>query len=410
MKRLLLALAVLLPAIGVAQTNQCIGVATEVLAHRYVKRTTINNVQSQAGTWVIGSYAGNWDTYVQQTAMYEGFQSHYGTQSIQNGPSTVTFNDTPSVNGTGTYSNSNGHLAACDQWPYTMSIGTTWDIQEVDAPEIENLPPGDGEGVPSLWYFEDAPSAVPAHVGFSGGYLYQYANLTYNKNCLGNDTCNGDPTWSEQDGEGSITIDSNGKVSSTGPSDECEVYDASVEATLSGWKVDSLIWVNAPAGAQLPSDMSVSTDKWEIDSSGETTAGYMTRHPWELVGICGLAIPSMAINETFGSWSEPGATSGWTGDPVETDKDRFPGKFCPSCRTYGGEYYFEDVIGAPAAEGTPSPIYTGSGPNYTYSTVIKTTSDQKWYVGDQTPHGDGTEILDLSVKYYQDHGTSIENP
>ena len=223
MKRLLLALALLLPVLGVAQ-NQCIGTTTQLLAHRYVKRTTINNVQSQAGTWVVGSYAGNWDTYVQQTAKYEGSQSHYGTQSIQNGPSTVTFNDTPSSKGTGIYSNSNGHVAYCDQWPYTTSIGTSSDTQEVDAPEIENLPAGNGEGVPSLWYFEDAPSAVPAHVGYSGSYLYQYANLTYNKNCLGNDTCNGDPTWSEQDGEGSITIDSNGKVSSTGPSDECEVY------------------------------------------------------------------------------------------------------------------------------------------------------------------------------------------
>ncbi len=410
MKRLAIALAFLVPAIGIAQTNECVGMTTEILAHRYVKRTTINNVQSQAGTWVVGSYAGNWDTSVQQTAYYEASQSHYGTQSTQNGSSTVTFNDTPSSNGTGTYSNLNGHQAYCDQWPYTTSTGGSWDSQEVEAPEIESLPQANGDGVPSLWYFKDAPSAVPANVGYGGGYAFQYANLTYNKNCLGNDTCSGNPTWSKVDSEGSITVNSSGVLQSTGPSAGCGEYSAIVEATLSGWTVDSLIWVNAPVSGQLPFGKSVSTDKWEVDASGETTTGYMTRHPWEVVGICGFAIPSMAINETFGTWSEPGATSGWTTDPGESHHDRFPGSFCPTCRSYGGQYFFEDVIGAEAVMGTPTPVWTGPGPTYMYNTVIKTTSLQKWFIGVQTPHGNGTEILNLNIKLYQDHGFSVKNP
>ena len=82
MKRLLLILFSFLPALGFAQINECVATGvfapTEILAHRYVKRTTINNVQSQAGTWVVGSYAGNWDTYVEQATYYGGTLSHWG--------------------------------------------------------------------------------------------------------------------------------------------------------------------------------------------------------------------------------------------------------------------------------------------------------------------------------------------
>ena len=174
--------------------------------------------------------------------------------------------------------------------------------------------------------------------------------------------------------------------------------------------MDSLIWVNAPVGAQLPYGKSVSTDKWE-DAGGETTTGYMTRHPWAVVGLCGWAIPSMAINETFGSFSEPGATSGWTDDPTASKSDRFYGSFCPTCRVYGGQYFFEDVLAAgPGIIGTPSPLYTSPGPTYSYSTVIKTTNLQKWFIGIQTPNGNGTEVLNLNLKYYRDHAFSTKNP
>lgn len=279
---------------------------TAILAHRYVKRTSINNVQSQAGTWVRGTYAGNWDTFVRQRAYYEGLQSHpTGTDTTQNGDATVTFNDTPSSKGTGTYSNSNYHEANCDVPPFAQSTGTSGDVQEVDAPEIENLPDSN-----ALWYFgSGTPGAVPVNVGYGGGFAYQYANLTYNKNCVFNDTCSGTPSWGENDPEGAISVSSSGVMTSTKGHANCE-YNSAATATLNGWTVSTPgILVNWATGVTKPSNEDVETIRWQ--DSGGLGDGYMTKHPWQANDNCGSnAIPSMAINETFGIFDRFGVTTG----------------------------------------------------------------------------------------------------
>ena len=342
MKRLLLALTFFVPAFGIAQTDECIGATTDILARRYVNRTTINDVQSQAGTWVVGSYAGNWDTSVQQRAYYEGSQSHYGAQTIQNGPSTITFNDTPSSKGTGSYANFNSHQASCDKWPYTTSAGTSSDTQQVDAPEIESLPYSN-----ALWYFgSGTPSAVPAHVGFDGGYAYQYANLTYDKNCLDDDACDGSVTWGEIDTPGAISVTSVGVLTSTKGHSTCS-WDSAVTATLDGWTISESILVAKPTGVTRAYGQSVTTS--------QLSNGYGTDHPWEVNDTCGYKLPSMAVNETFGAFSEHASvTAGW-GDPTASH---------PS--GWADEYFFTDRIGADDELGPPTwdpaPEYTGPGP------------------------------------------------
>ena len=94
-------------------------------------------------------------------------------------------------------------------------------------------------------------------------------------------------------------------------------------------------------------------------------------------------------------------------DPSPPFSDRFVNKFCSTCREYGVQYFFEDVVGAPNGAGGPAPVYTGSGPNYTYITIIKQTEDQKWFIGTAT-NGDGYEVFDGGLEYYQDHGSTHE--
>ncbi len=303
---------------------QCVGAATQFLAHRYVKRRSLNNVESQAGTIVIGRYAENWDTAVQSTAFRDQTQTHYSVASAQNAASYVTFNDTPSSDGAGTYSNSNSHQAYCDVSPYAANIGFSSDSQAVKAPEIGNMPDSN-----ALWYFgPGTPGAVPIHVGRrSGSYAYQYANLTYNTNCLSDDVCAGAPTWGEIDPEGAISVSSSGVPESTGGHDACS-RDSVVTATLDGRQVaGEPIFVNRPVGVRRPSKPSVRTVVWRD--------GYRTIHPWEVYDTCGSIIPSVALNETFGDFSKPGVVSGWP-EPPESASSGY----------VVSDEYWEDSIGA----------------------------------------------------------------
>ncbi len=370
---------------------QCVGETTDgettqFLAHRYVKRKSLNNVESQAGTIVIGPYRENWDTEVLSTAYRDQTVTHSGAASAQNAASYVTFNDTPSSDGVGTYSNVNSHQASCDVYPYTTNIGLSSDSQAVEAPTIGNMPFSS-----ALWYFgPGTPGAVPVNVGhYSGSYAYQYANLTYNTNCLSNDVCDGAPTWGEIDPEGAISVSSSGVLESTGGHDACS-RDSAVTATLDGWQVVSEpIFVNRPVGVRRASNQSVRTTVWRD--------GYRTIHPWEVYDTCGQKIPSTALNETFGSFSKPGVVSGWP-DPPESNSSGYGA---------ASNEYWEDSIAATSNTWDPDPVYTGSAPPYTYSTLIVKTDDQKWYIG-TTARGSGIKIFDGSAEWYQGHGHSEE--
>ncbi len=82
---------------------------------------------------------------------------------------------------------------------------------------------------------------------------------------------------------------------------------------------------------------------------------------------------------------------------------------CGSCPVFGGQYFFVDVIGADSASSTwnPDPVYTGSGPSYTYNTVILKNTDQKWHIGTET-NGSGLKIFDGEAKWFRDHGSSTQ--
>lgn len=121
--------------------------------------------------------------------------------------------------------------------------------------------------------------------------------------------------------------------------------------------------------------------------------GYNTHHPWEPYGTCGWAIPSMAINEVFGGFSEHnGASGAWANDPTPGNGDRY----------LATEWYFEDGIGA--VGGVPAPVYTASGPPsdpYSYFTKLK-SGVQEWFIGSET-FGVGVSMFYGTLEWYQDH-------
>ena len=247
-----------------------------------------------------------------------------------------------------------------------------------------------GRAPTCLWYFgPGTPRAVPTHVGhYSGSCAYQYANLTYSANCLSNDVCTGTPTWGEIDPEGAVSVSASGVLESTDGHDACS-HNSAVTATFDGWKVVSEpILVKRPVGVRRASRQSVRTGVWKN--------GYRTVHPWEVYDTCNEIIPSTVLNETFGNFSKPGVVSGWS-DPPES-----------SASGYGdSDEYWEDSIGATSNTWNPDPVYTSSGPPYTYDTLIMKTGDQKWFIG-TTSNGSGIKIFDGSAEWYQDHGHSKE--
>ena len=159
-------------------------------------------------------------------------------------------------------------------------------------------------------------------------------------------------------------------------------------ATLDGWQISVQVFVNHPTGVGRAYGQSVRTVVWNN--------GYRTIHPWEVYDNCNNKIPSIALNETFGDFSKPGAISGWT-EPSEDDTAGY----------VANNYYWEDSIGASSNTWNPDPVYTSSGPPYTYNTLIMETDDQKWYIG-TTTNGSGIKIFDGSAEWYQDHGHSEE--
>ena len=178
-------------------------------------------------------------------------------------------------------------------------------------------------------------------------------------------------------------------MSSTKGHSTCS-YDSAATATLDGWTITSAaILVNWPTGESVPSGKSVSTGIWG--------GGFRTDHPWEVDDNCGNVIPSMAVNETFGNFTEHASvTSGWP-DPAEGSSTWFP----------QGEYWFIDSIAADGGGSyVPDPVYTGSGPTYTYNTKLKWAT-QKWFIG-TTTNGSGHQMFDGDVEFYRDHGITKE--
>jgi hypothetical protein len=349
--------------------GQC-GSPTFLRVH-HLWRVGFNEIEALAGTQVVGDFWYNWNTSVSSAEYRNGSLLHYGTASGTGDLSSVQWNDAPSSVGVGTFTTSNFHSAQCGS-NYTSS--SSGDSLAVVSPTISNLPYNN-----SLWYFgSGTPDAVPIY----GGYAYQYADLTFVKNCNPGDTCSGSPSWSKVDPSGLISITSGGRLKSAAGG-TCG-YDSAVTATLSGWQIAEPIMVNSPEFLAAPRDPD--TRQWN--------SGYQTWVYWVVADACSPAnaVPSVALYETFGAFHNPGVISGWT-DPTATGASGY--NF--------DTYTFYDAIGAWGSY-NPTPTFTSQSPPYTYNSIIKYAS-QSWFVGTQSVNS-GRRVFLGTIEYYRDHGDS----
>ena len=122
---------------------QCYGASTQKINIRRAVRTGFNEVETFAGTQVVGAYWFNWSLIVDVTAKVGSTTLHTGSDDYTYGDPGVTYSasptwhDSPSTKGTGTYSVTSSHRYICgaedNTYPDYHSVG-------VNEPEIDNLP------------------------------------------------------------------------------------------------------------------------------------------------------------------------------------------------------------------------------------------------------------------------------
>ena len=364
----IIGVVLLIPTIGMAQCGPA-----ELWGIRYAGREGFNDVLIRAGSVVIGEYSFNWHVEVDTVARINS--EVLADESYESDNGYVMHEDyyEPSEEGIGLYSVTNHHLFSCGG---DVEEDDFYDSTYVTAPTIGSLPYNN-----ALWYFgSGTPDAVPTAIG----YAYQFSNLTFNKNCSGEDICTGTVAWSELDPYSKISVNSSGVLKSTAGG-TCS-YDSSVRATLDGWTIDALIAVNSPEFLSHSQDED--TDPW--------LTGYETHEFWSVRDSCDPAnfVPSLALREEFGTFSNPGVVEGWP-DPSITHASGFNNT----------TWDFYDTIGAQGIIGwNPFPDWTTGSPPYTYNDVIK-YADQRWFVGSEDP-GAGRNVFNGVIRYYLDHGDS----
>ena len=69
------------------------------------------------------------------------------------------------------------------------------------------------------------------------------------------------------------------------------------------------------------------------------------------------------------------------------------------------ETVFRDYVWANDQTYNPVPVFTVSGPPFTYTTLIQSAS-HKYYVGTNTFSG-GTQVFNGNIYYFKDHGDTF---
>jgi hypothetical protein len=374
--RLILSLSLVL-GLSATCSGQC-GDSVRLYAVNHVDRSAFNTVDTLAGTQVIGDYSFNWYTYVSASVTKGGQQLHSASDDGYE-ISGVQFLDAPSDYGPGTWLSSNYHYAECDVY-WTDYVSTP--SRTVNQPTIGNLPYEN-----YLWYFgPGTPGAVPT---VNGGYYYQYANLTFNKNCGAGDTCSGTPTWSEDDPNGYISLScstcSGSTMQSTGAG-TCSTTDSSVTATLNGWAVGP---VNI--GVASPSEL---ISAGYLTTPWEGSGGYRSFVYWNVGCNCEyFLVQSVPLHEYFGTFQNP--TSNNWGNPTATGNSAF---------NINADTFADQIAVADNASLNPHPVYTGDPGS---GNTLYKYAPQEHYMGSSTlGTTSGLKVYSGWIEYYIDHGNS----
>ena len=372
-----------MPALGRAQCG--IDNMVFILVH-HLWRTSFNTVEALGGSQAYGPYEGDWYTTTNETERLNGNWIASGSDAGWTA-SGVEIEASPSSVGTGLYSHTTRHEFECENY---YDVQWSGDSLAVNQPTVGNLPYNN-----DLWYFgPGSPSAVPT---LGGQYFYQYANLTFNKNCGGGDTCSGTPTWSESDPSGYISLSctncSNTTLQSSGVGNCTDA--SSISVSLNGWAIGPInILVNSPRRFGT----TIITSTAELPS-GSADPGYETTKQYQIEDRCTPYdyVQSAPFHESFGSFSNHSSvTSGWPNPSAE-------GTSAYNCGDYTiCDYIYAHDNGA-NPQWSPDPEFNDPAIRFT---ILKQAT-QSWYVGSSTPNSsNGVLVRAGSIYYYQDHGNA----
>lgn len=376
----------------VVASAQCEDSTTRFMyyASNLIQRTGGNNVTQITGGYVTGDYWFYWAPSVTATSYRDTVQLHQGSASAAQGQTVqLIWNDAPSVAGAGLYHviETNTYTSPCGQHTY----GPFTDGRQVDKPTITL--PNDGILFPTaLW---NLGPGTDNYIPTSDGYAYRQAiTITVNNHCLPGDTCDDTPTWTINSPASTLVLSAQTGTSVSllkgSAMGNCKT-DTPVSVNLGGFSSDSTTFgVNSPGYVVSRADLNLTEN---------LNPGYRSNISWQVTDVCpGGAdrLTTIPMYEAFQGWSFPGVISGWRPGDTADSASGFNYSFDPTV--------FRDFIWATDPVGTwnPLPVWTSSGPPYTYSTLIMSAAHQ-YYVGTQTFTG-GTQVFSGSIYHYKDHG------
>jgi hypothetical protein len=362
-------------------------------------RMNTNNLQSYASGYTLGNYWYYWTPSVSATTYKDGVQTHSGSASANPGyTASISWNDTPSLLGAGTYSlnSANSWTAWCGTYgPSYYQVSNN-----VQKPTITQSNAGDAYSQ-ALWNL--GPGTALA-VQSGSAYYRQQITLTIDRHCIvGYDTCNDAATWTINSPASTLALSTNtgnsvylNKGSSMG---NCQ-YDTPVQVNASGWYSNAVVFgVNSPSRAIQRADITSGDARKHTD---DLAPGYQTTVPVSFLDVCaggGNLIYAMPWYETFGGWQNPGVISGWNATPTPTSSAGFNWPLDPRILL--------DYIGAHDTTYTwnPAPVFTSSAPPYTYNTSIS-QAPHSYYLGagENSVYSGGVNVFNGWILYFQDHG------
>jgi len=341
-----------------------------------------NDVWSYAYNWTDGD---DWLWYYRPKvtstsklngAVIEG-RENIVTLANYGGTALNQWHDAPQTRGTGQYSISSHFewLAApgCDPYPYTVDYTPTLSVSR---PTINSY------GALGVWWLGGGSDP-------GNGYYNQVA-LAAQKNCLAGDSCTETPVWSKvETGAGRIafnctTCESNVVTSQHESTAGYGNWDITIKFSIGGFESEPLsFYVNAPYYVDLGNaPPGQPWGDYPLDDGYESIEWYSNWDRW------GNRMPSVALNNTFGTW-QPDQTNNWN-KPSNSGTSGYDNYYQVWSQDI---YHYQCPTCNPAVTNPQTPL---SGSKVDHSAEV-------WRIGNATP-GNGVAVQTDTLQRYVDHG------
>ncbi len=367
----LVRISALLSLFVFAADGQCLDVGTGWYRVLDIGREGGNAITGYPAAFVDGPYWWQWDINLTARQWISGgatFRPQQSTGWIAYYAS-FSWSDTLSSLGPGTFNQSSSAQYRCVASPYyTNSRPEASGSVTIQRPSVT--------GTDGIWYLGRPGLSDPTN-GF-----YNAAALTGNKNC---DSCTSSLTW-DVSPAGALTFSPSSGNST----------DAFAQTSSSSCTKDIIVRAKIDGFPSDPFKMIINrpnfTTKIGVSHGGcgrpgttcPATNGFSSLVELYMFDLCGYLIPSIAVNETFGSFT-PDTANNWS---------------APTPRSTA--YYVTSFIDEIAAYGPLTPVpYAPLGP---LSTQKINWANQTFYAG-TTTSGDGQQVNTVPRhQKYIDHG------